>query len=315
MRPFFSIIVPVFNQIGKMDACVESLKKQTFRDFEVVCVDDASTDGSGDFLEAIAAEDARFRVLHHEKNGSVMAARYTGMAAALGKYVFFVDSDDYIELRSCELLHERLEQQSVDVLSFGAIMEPSGSKMLPEMPENPLKCCLEGTLPQNLWKYCFSGELVRKTVEKTQPFYCNMGEDNFCASMFFLDARSTGILDEYLYHYIVGQGMSTRRSNLTVEKFWKDTASVEASGEHLMEMIGKYAPEYIPLAKKTAQRMLKFVLFQHIYYEEDWCNVFAFMQEFRNEKYQEIFEFGCRTLFPNKVRKSLGINVGRFSFD
>lgn len=314
-QPYFSILIPVFNQIGKMDHCVECLKKQTFPDFEVIWVDDASTDGSGEFLETLAAADARFRVLHHEKNGSVCAARYTAMAAAKGKYVLFIDSDDYIELRACELLHERLERQHADLLSFGAVMEPSGGKLSPELPENPLKSCLEGTVYQNLWKYCYSGELIRKTVEKTEPFCCNMGEDNFYSAMFFLNAESTGVLDEVLYHYIVGQGMSTRRNDLSVEKLWKDVAAVEASGDHLLEAIGRDAPEYISLAGKTARRMLKFVLFQHIYFEEDWCRVFEYMQEFRNEKYRDIFEFGCNTILPNKIRKSLGISVGRFSFD
>lgn len=314
-KPYFSILIPVYNQLGKMDRCVECLNKQSFGDFEAILVDDASTDGSGEFLNTLEEKDARFRVIHHEKNSSVVAARYTVMSAARGRYILFLDSDDYIELYSLELLHAALERRASDILAFGAVMEPSGERIPPEMTDDPLKSCLDGEIRQNVWKNCYSGDLIKKTLKKVRPFYCNMGDDNFYAAMFFMDAKTTDTLNEYLYHYVVGNGMSTQRKSLTVEKLHGDIDSVEASGEQLLKIIGKYAPIYLPFAEKTVRRMLKFVLFQHIYYEEDWCRVFLFMQEFRCEKYRDIFDFGCNTLLPNKVRKNLGINVGKFSFD
>ena len=66
-KPYFSILVPVYNMAGKMDICLDSIKAQTFTDYEVVFVDDGSTDGSYDMLCGFAKEDARYRVYRHDQ--------------------------------------------------------------------------------------------------------------------------------------------------------------------------------------------------------------------------------------------------------
>lgn len=315
MKPFFSIIIPVFNQMGKMDSCVASLKNQTFKDFEVVLVDDASTDASPAFLQALAEQDSRFHVFRHEVNSSVMAARYTGMEKSEGEYILFADSDDWLEETACEVLHERLIKAPADLLVYGYVLEPEGKKMSPLLPEDPLKACLDGTLIQNVWRNCYSAALIQKVLARVEPFYCNMGEDNLLAAMYFACADTVSTLDAYLYHYVIGCGMSTVRKGLSEEKMKKDLASAKASGTHLTAFIREYAPDYLPLAEKDAERMVKFVLFQNIYFEEDWEKVFRVMGFFNCEEYRNVFEFGCNVLFPNKIRRSVGIDVGRFSFD
>ena len=91
--PFFSIIVPVYNVAPYLRACLDSVLAQTFGDWECLCVDDGSTDGSGEIIDEYAKKDARFRVIH-QRNGGVSAARNRALDVACGAFVCFADGDD-----------------------------------------------------------------------------------------------------------------------------------------------------------------------------------------------------------------------------
>lgn len=94
-KPFFSIIIPVYNVAPYLRECLDSVLAQTFPDWEAICVDDGSTDESGAILDEYAAKDERFRVIH-KKNEGVSVARNAALDAARGNYVVFVDADDVI---------------------------------------------------------------------------------------------------------------------------------------------------------------------------------------------------------------------------
>jgi len=91
-----SIIIPVYNSEKYLKECIDSILSQTFLDFELVLVNDGSTDSSGKICDEYALKDSRVRVFHKE-NGGVSAARNTGIKAAKGKYVTFVDADDKVK--------------------------------------------------------------------------------------------------------------------------------------------------------------------------------------------------------------------------
>ena len=93
MPPTFSIIIPVYNVAAYLRECLDSVLAQTFGDWEAVCVDDGSTDGSGAILDEYAAKDVRFKVVH-QANAGVSAARNSGMANASGEYITYLDGDD-----------------------------------------------------------------------------------------------------------------------------------------------------------------------------------------------------------------------------
>ena len=93
MTPFVSIIIPVYNVAPYLRECLDSVLAQTFADWEAICVDDGSSDGSGTILDEYAARDQRFRVLH-QKNSGVSAARNVALQVALGKWITFLDGDD-----------------------------------------------------------------------------------------------------------------------------------------------------------------------------------------------------------------------------
>lgn len=95
MKPFFSIIIPVYNVAPYLRECLDSVLAQTFIDWECLCVDDGSTDESGTILDEYAQKDPRFRIFH-QPNAGVSAARNLGLDNAKGEWTLFVDSDDYI---------------------------------------------------------------------------------------------------------------------------------------------------------------------------------------------------------------------------
>ncbi len=94
--PLISVIVPVYNIMDYLPRCVQSLAQQTYRNLEILLVDDGSTDGTGQLCDRLAAQDGRIRVLHKE-NGGTSSARNMGIEKALGEFLGFVDSDDYVE--------------------------------------------------------------------------------------------------------------------------------------------------------------------------------------------------------------------------
>ena len=116
-----SIIVPVFNASSYLNECLNSLINQSLSDIEIICIDDASTDNSIDILNEYAARDKRIRLISHTENKHQGGARNSGLEIATGKYIWFIDADDYVDLNSVEYLYNKMETlKDVDVLCFSA---------------------------------------------------------------------------------------------------------------------------------------------------------------------------------------------------
>lgn len=113
--PDISVVVPVYNVITFLKRCIGSILGQTFRDFEVILVDDGSTDGSGEICDEIANSDSRVVTIHKE-NGGLSEARNFGIDVAKGKYLFFVDSDDYIHADTLSEMYRVAQQTGADIV-------------------------------------------------------------------------------------------------------------------------------------------------------------------------------------------------------
>ena len=123
-NPKVSIIVPVYNVERYLEQCLESLAGQTLSDIEVLCLDDGSTDASPRMLDEFAQKDSRFHVSHRENSG-VAHTRNVGIELAQGDFVLFVDSDDYIAKRACEVLVATAEREGADIVVFGGKTFPT----------------------------------------------------------------------------------------------------------------------------------------------------------------------------------------------
>lgn len=119
MTPKFSIVIPVYNVAPYLCECLDSVLAQTFTDWEAICVDDGSTDGSGMILDEYAAKDRRFRIVH-QKNAGVSEARNVALDIAEGEYVGFLDGDDAIApYLLSKVLSATCRMKGIDYISYG----------------------------------------------------------------------------------------------------------------------------------------------------------------------------------------------------
>lgn len=114
--PLVSVVVPVYNVEKYLGQCLDSLVHQSLPNIEIIAVNDASTDKSAAVLKHYESEFPNLRVIHHERNRGLSATRNTGLATARGKYITFVDGDDWVDAQMLELMQNRGEQDASDVI-------------------------------------------------------------------------------------------------------------------------------------------------------------------------------------------------------
>lgn len=108
-----SVIIPVYNMEDYIRQCIDSVINQTYKNLEIILVDDGSKDRSGEICEEYAKKDCRVKVIHKE-NGGLSSARNAGMDIATGKYIIFVDADDFLENNSCEIMYNAIEKSGTE---------------------------------------------------------------------------------------------------------------------------------------------------------------------------------------------------------
>lgn len=113
-NPVISIIVPVYNVEEYLDCCIKSIVKQTYKELEIILIDDGSTDSSGNICDKYSENDNRIVVIHKE-NGGLSSSRNAGLDNATGEYLAFVDADDYVEEQYIEKLYNACIKHSADI--------------------------------------------------------------------------------------------------------------------------------------------------------------------------------------------------------
>ena len=164
----FSIVIPVYKTKEYLDHCVESVTAQTFRDFEIILVDDGSPDCCGAMCDAWAAKDSRIVVVHQE-NGGLSVARNTGIRHATGEYIMFLDSDDWwANPEVLENIAQHLNHTSADVLSFNYRKSYNGNLeplYFPEsLPSSETAETLEQMMCLNRWVTGACNKAIRRTL-------------------------------------------------------------------------------------------------------------------------------------------------------
>ena len=124
-EPLITVVIPVYNVKSYMSECIESVIGQTYRNMQVILVDDGSTDGSGEMCDEFASRDARIRVIHTENHG-LAAARNVGIENASGEYITFLDSDDWVEPDTFESLLKTALKYEADITAAGMSAEYVG---------------------------------------------------------------------------------------------------------------------------------------------------------------------------------------------
>lgn len=142
MNPFFSIIIPVYNVEQYLGQCLDSVVHQDFKSWELICINDGSTDGSQDILEQYGDKHKQIRIQRIENSGTAVA-RNRGIKLAKGQYVMFIDSDDWIEPGALQIIYDSVKKNPPDILSFNGHLhhETSGIR---ETDEGQVVCNTNG---------------------------------------------------------------------------------------------------------------------------------------------------------------------------
>ncbi len=212
-----SVIVPIYNVGEYVGQCIESVLKQTYENLEIILVDDGSQDISGDLCDTYAQQDCRVRVIH-QKNLGLVAARKAGMRIATGKYVGFVDGDDWIEPNMYETLYEETIRTGADVVTSGRIIEKEDGTSLfvsdligkgVYTPLTDINLCrnmimwkdgdLWGITP-NFWNKLFVKEHLWRFEEGVDE-RITYGEDDACVYACMAFSNKLSVMEDCLYHY------------------------------------------------------------------------------------------------------------------
>lgn len=212
----FSVIVPIFNVAPYLRQCIESVVNQTFKDWELILVDDGSTDESPRICDEYVGKDSKIRVIH-KVNGGLVSARKSGAEVATGDYVLCLDGDDYIDSMCLEKNYQIILESSPEIICFGnnrfsdmrSIPKPLNKYSVGFYNRDQMENILFPTLvsdskgkrfPANLWGKTFKRGLYLK-YQLQVPSEISMGEDVACTYPMIYNSRSLFIIPDCLYNY------------------------------------------------------------------------------------------------------------------
>lgn len=228
-----SIIVPVYKVEKYIKQCVDSIIAQTYKDIEIILVDDGSPDNCPYICDNYAKADSRIKVVH-KKNGGLMSARQAGLRAATGDYIGFVDGDDWIEPDMYEHFAAVIEKYNPDMalcefyfaypqkdeLSSQKLSKPYFEKDDMEQEIYPTMLFkgvyfMTGINPC-CWSKVFKRELLEKNLYNVTT-KIKIGEDAAFTYPCLLEANSVAYVDKFLYHYRINQESMTKAYDIHLE--------------------------------------------------------------------------------------------------
>lgn len=258
-----SVIVPVYNTVNYLERCVDSIRRQTWRNLEIIIVDDGSTDNSGALAEKIAMVDKRVRVFHKENGGS-SSARNLGISQAKGDYIGFVDSDDYIEPEMYErLLAVALSEKLLIVQTSRDEIDEQGNRMedvcVPPEQAELWECeqfMRELLLHRGDCSFCT--KLIHASLLAEERFpEGELNEDFNLLIRLLPKVSAVAILPEQDYHVFYRYGSNTRTRN--EEEFPQVFTDIVKNADRVFQIVEEEYPELIPEA-------MRFGLFQRLDY-------------------------------------------------
>lgn len=262
-QPLLTIIVPVYNILEYLPRCVRSITAQTYRNLEILLVDDGSMDGTGELCDELAKEDGRIRVIHKENGGS-SSARNLAIEQAKGEYLGFVDSDDYISPDMYECLYQGIVEYQVPVAQIGRDEIDAEGNMLPNICEPPQEAtCFEGEeflreLLMHRGDCSFCTKLVKKDLLKEERFPVGLLNEDFYLLIKILPTIGKLVsLPGQAYHVFYRIGSNSRKADK--ENFSRVFGDCVDNADMVAEIVEKDYPKL----KETA---LRFGVFQRLEY-------------------------------------------------
>lgn len=217
--PAISVIIPIYNVENYIERCVASIASQTFRDFEVIFVDDCSPDASMEVLHAVLGKSSikNFKIVKHDTNQGLAVSRVDGLKAAQGHYVIHVDSDDYVHPRYLEKLYEAAIGSDADMVmcdfyEFTLHDVVEKKRHLPEQRNELVKGLLTGEVANSVWT-----KLVKRSLIFDHEIFqipgLNYLEDKSVSFRIAYFANKVVHIAEPLYYYNIANPSAITRSS------------------------------------------------------------------------------------------------------
>ncbi len=213
MKPTFSIIIPIYNVEKYLTECLDSVFKQTYTCYEVICVEDASTDRSLDILEKYAKRD-QIKLLINNQNKGLSYSRNRGLLEAIGEYVLFIDSDDYIDMNLLETISNEMESEEYDFITFDSrvVYDSDACEICTYNPTRKktyargltggdlyIEQSANGDYKPTVWQYCYRREFLNSNGITFDVGRYNEDE-NFSFNV-FIQAKNTLTIPKVMHSY------------------------------------------------------------------------------------------------------------------
>ena len=253
MNNIISVIVPIYNVAPYLYQCIDSIINQTYKNLDIILVDDGSTDASGYICDEYAKQDSRIVVVH-QKNQGLICARKLGVNIAKGEYIAFVDGDDWVEPQMYENLLNVMIKTNADFIDSNYIKRQINNK-LDYMPNRNLpyityvnedirselikNMLLDNISENNYISPSIWSKLIKKDIlKKAQQFIDNKisyGEDLICTLYLIQFSNVIAYTDTYFYNYRIRDGSITKQNNLV---------NIVSELFNMMKEIYKFFDEY-----------------------------------------------------------------------
>ena len=220
----FSVIIPIYNCENYLKECLDSVLNQTNPDWECICINDGSSDRSGEIADSYAAQDTRFQVVH-KPNGGEGSARNAGLEVCIGEWVYFLDSDDVLNRRTLEICqHAITNNPNAELISVG--MTPFADGILPKWKDDEPISWLNIDISQKIYSRTFGIHVWTTAYRKSMIQNMRFSNLKVAADRVFVIEALDSATNVVLCNYI-GYGYRTRpgsivNSKMTPEKFLAD---------------------------------------------------------------------------------------------
>ena len=238
--PKVSIIVCAYHTANYLEQCIESILSQQFQEWELLLIDDGSTEEEAQLCDHYGMIDSRIRVIH-KANSGLSDSRNLGIKEAHGKYICFVDSDDWIEPNMYKIMYETIQNNGTDIVVVGHWREFQNrherkhvANISKLSKDKALESILSDRIQSYLWNKMFSCELLVDLMPVGKYY-----EDYATTYKWFARAESVSFIDLPLYHYRKRRGSITNDKNLTHKRF----DLFEAAQERYAFALGADMPE------------------------------------------------------------------------
>lgn len=223
--PMISILVPIYNTSAYLEKCLDSVVRQTFEDIEIICVDDGSMDNSAQILRRYAEQDKRVRIITQENSGLFMA-RKVAVEHSLGKYIMFLDSDDWLETNACQDLYNEMCLKRADIIQFGTYIETDKwaqeqriaglERILQPYPQWSYSvfqdCFLKQQFGFSIWNKIYRADIVKRAYAQLPTDKIFKAEDLYAFFVIAFYSQSYFGIENKYYHYRFGAGLTGRSS-------------------------------------------------------------------------------------------------------